>query len=1046
MALVDETEEDFKARVLAWLGSAGAGCAQLRFERPVRLRVGHQVVDLGAEGATITLRGRYDLLLVNDVGRNVLLAELKRPGEPMGDDERDQALYYARLQQQMPPLVLVSNGTDTRLYDTLSFEEVTSAELPSRWSKAVSGGLTVSVDDLRLREEALRFFIGYSNGNVQAFCAAQQKGRMAGLRGDPATRTKKYLPHVYVPRSAMRDALAAFLVSKSPAFVLAGPSGVGKTNEFCALTEESRTSHLALFFSGSELADKPAKALAEEFNWEFSDQLPLQKICDRLVSLVRGSSRRVLVFIDAIDECALPMIEQSLSDLAHHFDAHEGVLKLLVSLKGTQWERFAHFGDGASPLARLCFRVDRPGDPGGAERADPSFELQPMTPTELDVAIEKYAACFSLTGEITGEARQEVRDPFALRVLSEVCADGALPVPSLRRDQMPLVRRYVDAKLLKADAKTRPALLLALASVGRALMNATAGAIGSAEVHSVRESDALAHMPQTAWLELPGEAFDLGLLVRERDAMGRTHVGFQYDRIRDHVIVFHVLQLDTLTRQQFGAGLEGWLRNAVAGAAVMSYLEGSPAAIHGDALRDLASRRAEQFLTVYDEIRQRMSPILRSHMNPRTEGTIGLVCSFHGQLRWTYGFFVRDAGQAPVVVRPDYADEWDRLSRGQGDQTVPLTQGWWSTTAWPLVLDPDKLAAHVALEQIRKAVSEGALDETVSTTIEMEKVFAITGRHRGDLGFSHAPWHRSQAMAQLATDLLPIDLDQLSRRVHGALGKHQANTAVALRGGTHAEMVEAMKEARRQALEGRRFDHPVNVRPVPALQVLAGVLDRVRPAMPELTKHFLPAPEFDRSVSDTSESHFEDAYSDGRWALLIAELWVLQLDEYMRIVDANLPLLRSRLSQYTQLPQHFVLFYSRPRGPARLGLEGTLDYARIDWDAPFPLAPGAALASGRSGKVQVFRRSDASPFACGQDGSWRLASSDVRARFPGGLGGCGVSSLFGRCDVPLGWDGERSYDLMPVRNRVYEFLQDDLKKLDAAAVLACHLAGSGPDE
>jgi hypothetical protein len=1033
-----ETEEDFRARVLGHLTGLGVSTAGFRFERVVRLRVGRQVIDVNTQNATLTLVGRYDLLLVNDAGRNVLLAELKRTTEPLTTDDKAQAISYARLQNQMPPLVLLSNGGETRIYDVVSLEEITGEEVSGGWAAFSSGQMLVTADDLLLREEALRLFIGYSQQNVRSFCLAQRNQRMAALRGGPGDRTKKYLPAVYVPRPSVRRAFEAFLASSSPAFVLAGPSGVGKTNELCALAEEASTTHISLFLSATELAEPPAKVLAEEFNWEFSDQLPLPKICDRLASLVAGPGRRVLLFLDAVDECPVPLIEKSVADLAFHFARYEGALKLVVSVKNTQWERFARFGDGHSPLARTCFHGPVTSDasdeaPDGA----PSVTLDLMEKADLDVALKKYVACFGVQGEIGGELLGVVRDPFVLRVLCEVCADGAVDVASLAGDQVPLLKRYLDQKLAKVTPAARSSLRLALEAAGRALLEA-AKTSGSAEVYAIPERTALAHAPSIGRPELPQEVFDAGLLIREADEMGRARVRFHYDRVRDFVIAYQVLQLDTLTPDQLDANLDRLLQNSLGQAALLTFLDASGEQ-SPKLLGPAAHRSAQRFLKAYDRIRMQLGPVLRSHISPYTDGAIGLVYSFHNHRWWTHGFFARTLDQPSLVVRPNYRQEWDGLWRGRSDPTVPRTAGLQSSVGWPLLLDPDGLAAVIALEQIRKAVANGGLDETVGDVLDVEKVFAIAGGNRRDLELPRAPWQRPTAYVELAADLLPVDTDLLRRRVHAALGSRQANVEVASRGSDHSEIVAAMKRARDEAMAGRRFDHPDNVIPVPPLAVLSDALDRVHARTPRLEEHYLLLPDSDQAIADPNEARFEDGYSDERLSELIARLCVLRLDEYMRLVEANLPKAGRLLQHYAALPEHLVAFYERPKGGRYFGLSGDLLYARLAVDDPFPIGPGAGLASGRAGKIQVFvRDSEEVPFSSNDDSSWELkVPGGRRILLSNGFGVTSISSFLGQGgnQAPLCWRGERKYYFMPVRNSIYSLLVEDLRELDASVLL-----------
>jgi hypothetical protein len=61
--------------------------------------------------------GRSDLLVFHN-DKALAVFELKRPGLPLTDQDRDQALSYARVLHPRPPLVVLSNGADTKIFAT----------------------------------------------------------------------------------------------------------------------------------------------------------------------------------------------------------------------------------------------------------------------------------------------------------------------------------------------------------------------------------------------------------------------------------------------------------------------------------------------------------------------------------------------------------------------------------------------------------------------------------------------------------------------------------------------------------------------------------------------------------------------------------------------------------------------------------------------------------------------------------------------------------------------------------------------------------------
>lgn len=62
-------------------------------------------------------------IVISVKGQPLAVLELKRNGIPISSDDVEQGLSYARMLNPMPPLVVVTNGTDIRLLETYSGED-----------------------------------------------------------------------------------------------------------------------------------------------------------------------------------------------------------------------------------------------------------------------------------------------------------------------------------------------------------------------------------------------------------------------------------------------------------------------------------------------------------------------------------------------------------------------------------------------------------------------------------------------------------------------------------------------------------------------------------------------------------------------------------------------------------------------------------------------------------------------------------------------------------------------------------------------------------
>jgi len=142
------SEENLKAKVLLpFLSAVGIALDQIDVEKTLRLRLGRGVHQYVSDTAS----GRLDLLVRSREGEHLFVVELKREDLDLTDDDRDQGISYARLLDQIAPFVLLTNGRESRLYDSISREEL--KDDIGRQYTTFRGRLTA--EDIRIRYEAL---------------------------------------------------------------------------------------------------------------------------------------------------------------------------------------------------------------------------------------------------------------------------------------------------------------------------------------------------------------------------------------------------------------------------------------------------------------------------------------------------------------------------------------------------------------------------------------------------------------------------------------------------------------------------------------------------------------------------------------------------------------------------------------------------------------------------------------------------------------------------------------------------------------------------
>ncbi|MHA1660228.1 MAG: type I restriction enzyme HsdR N-terminal domain-containing protein, partial [Promethearchaeota archaeon] len=244
-------EEDLKQKVvLPYIESLGFTSNELEFEKNFSIRLGRQVYCLSDIKKKKNARGRLDILCKSG-DKNLFVIEVKRDNVKITQDDIDQGISYARLLDQIAPFVLITNGKDTRVIDTISKKELSGKNIGFQSEFWKNGCKLSSKDELNYRYEALKKFVGYSYENLKLFSKSQIEDRMSVLKGNKNDLTKKYIPELFLKNKKLYCTVEKFLISSDVVFSIIGESGVGKTNHMCYLTENISSKYLTLFFSGA---------------------------------------------------------------------------------------------------------------------------------------------------------------------------------------------------------------------------------------------------------------------------------------------------------------------------------------------------------------------------------------------------------------------------------------------------------------------------------------------------------------------------------------------------------------------------------------------------------------------------------------------------------------------------------------------------------------------------------------------------------------------------------------------------------------------------
>jgi len=426
-------EEEIKVKyILPFLESLGLEHQNITLERSLKIKLGRHTEEIKWEW--VEKRPRYDIL-VNVDGTNLFVIEIKEEDHKISEKDISQAVSYASLVKPQAPYAIVTNGVETRIFDSIDGSEVKSDKLSK--SRYVKNGYKIDIDpEIRSRALSRLFTINYEN--LEKFCNLQNNETLRKLETQNKENLKKYIPEVYTNRSKIISTFYKFAESENLGLMIDGNSGYGKTNAMCNLIKESRKNNPTFFYNASELTQKIEEVISEDFDWEFPTHKFPEQYFKQLNEILEKHDKNLFIFIDAIDEWFLTNAEVELSNFFKRIKGKR--FKIILSCKTSRLERFLENRGISSNLADNLFVIDK-------EKNLTSLTLNEFSSHEAYEAASKYEKYFSLKNQIWGQTLEECKNPSLLRIVSETFREKEVPSTL---DSAKIFQNYLEHILTKS--------------------------------------------------------------------------------------------------------------------------------------------------------------------------------------------------------------------------------------------------------------------------------------------------------------------------------------------------------------------------------------------------------------------------------------------------------------------------------------------------------------------------------------------------------------------------------------------------------------------
>ncbi len=872
--------------LLPYLKSLNIKTSQIKFEKTFSIRLGRSVYDVKQNERNL-ISGRLDVLVKDEDGNNLFIFELKATDQKLTKDDVDQGISYARLLDQIAPFVIVSNVKNTQIFDTYTKKEITGEDISAKKVLSIE-------ESINLRFEALSQFLGYSSENLQAFCKDQNSRGMLALKG--TNEYRKYNPKTYVKRKPVRAAVNSFVTSDSIAFAILGESGVGKTNELCSITEELATKHLVLFLNANEISESVEKSLYDEFDWGFPEQTTFTAIVKRLENLGKKLNKRVIIIIDSLDEAVALNFERKISELTSNIESCQGHVKLIVSIKTSDWKKFSQFRDVSSKLA---LHLDRSWyEPKDVEDPKP-YILTKFNSLEKEKALKAYSKFYQLSDIPEGSTKNACDHPFMLRVVSELYANNKEILGDLSEEN--LISSWIQKKLNQTDGEDdscRLALIYLSEEIYKESLHKND--VTLAEFERASFDNVHKDFTNIDSIRIFKKLESIGFITIHTDEEERKSYSFYYGPVRDYFIAKYILRLDEISPDKLTIKLPNILKNRILRGALFWHLRKAPSGqIH--AVKSHVFFRASEYIKTYNCILDSLFPHLKHLLPPNSNNGVG-VCFINRGDFLEYGLFPLKHENDEKVIELKFSNfegpNQSEAHKQQLELNVVDYQGGGDNF---LNSDPKKTAAKRVLKKVKGAIENGVLNESSNSTLLQEGVLAIIS--------SNEFLHRNSNLYKGMRFDLPLNLNDINKQIQIAFGRYHYLRKLdkELTQLYQAEKEEMDKHLAKEIERGITYDAP-HMFDGHELQFICTLVRQLRQYDAEITKQVLPLPY-------SSEKYYVDdvvsSYSDEQMIDYICIFFTKAFDAYKDIVTLNFPGIFDRFENLQKLPYKLYVEFAR---------------------------------------------------------------------------------------------------------------------------------------
>ncbi|WP_448700870.1 type I restriction enzyme HsdR N-terminal domain-containing protein [Mucilaginibacter sp. AW1-3] len=883
-------EEEIRGKLLLpYLNDLGFNVSEVSLERSFTIRLGK---------LRQTIKGRADILCKRH-DKNLFIIELKNDQHVISQNDIDQGISYSRALDEIAPFTIVTNGKTTKIFDTITKQDLTGKQI-SEASDFWKNGCTLATDvDLRIRYEALKKFVSFSDENLQAFCKNQVQERMGTIVGDLDSPSAKFVKELFVPRNDLRSVFAEFVDSEASAFAIVGSAGVGKTNAMCSLALQCLDDKFVFFYNAAIINKSPLEHIAYDLNGIFSSKSESELVLKKLDELGRFIGKKILIFIDGIDETISSALAIELSEIALAI-RNLDYIKLCVSCKDSIWESVLEMNSNLTHLYEelLKFRTRAP-----RLNNRPGYLLDDFSDEELKEIIPIYKRAFGFRGNISDQLLTELKNGFFLRIFSEVYSNKDVPQEI---DDKHLIYAYLKQSLGKTNIGIESGLRT-LSEIGRILINYQYSDREAFDDEGVEIEGLLEALNFPLDKGLPEDLFARNILTKSSKE-DSYHISFYYSKIRDYIISFHTYKLHRLDYTAFANIVGDFYQNYIGKSAIAFYISNASES-HQQVFREFKTGKALNYVTSYNAYLDENFGTFKQLFKPGTKGEIGIVLPPDIIKHDGYALYRITPELPGKIIYEDLRNPFE----GNYFESQLYKIGVQSVHGSHISLlepDQDKLVGKQVFEQLQDIIQKGRLSAYNSEILLLEQVSLIVYYYLKDLYYDIKP---VDLYLPRFDQIYPIDLSDLQYRIRRFRAVRYYRDSNVPYGSVSSLVEEALKNN----IDIPKLNISGDIAPVEELSKIVAILQEK--GYEKIEKHHLPLP--DIAINEvrraTDENGMRDVdqmrtnqYSPEQARLYIECFFKSLESSYKDFVEYLFPTLKDGFSFYKSMP-HDYFFYMK---------------------------------------------------------------------------------------------------------------------------------------